>query len=607
MNLLTIKMSANQMKKILLIIIIVFNYGFSKSYTIDQIDINAQILEDGSIQIIESRTYTFKGSYKWAEYQLPLDRLGKVKLFSLKEGSQNYYQSFEENPGSFYIENQGNSFYVKWFYRAKNQSRTFTLKYLITDAITVYNDVAELYYKFIGEANQKNIGFVDINISLPQAATKDSVKIWLHAPLHGIIEFSEGNINLSIDQMPAENYFETRIVFPTDWTPQSQKRIRTDQLTTVINQEKLWAEEANKAREKAREELRTKKEKEEEVYPLAVVISIGWLLIVIWLYSKYGRAYKVPYDLKVDSTIPTNIHPAILSCLFNNKQVYGNAISTTIFDLARRDILAIEQIQPKDRKWWQPKTQYIFKLNRAGWNEIRSQLKDFENNMLDFFFNELGKGEDNINSLVFKKSSNKMRKWFEKWKKFVKNHYKNIPLYDKKSTKITTYSAIISFVVVAAGILTLIFIGYPGIFVLASGLFGFALSFGILRYTEDIKLKRKKWEALKNYLKKYHFINESNLNWQSQIGEYLVYGLALGIGKKAIEKMISTVSVDHHSAYFPWYLYAHGTSQSPTDFAHAITSVVTVASTTVSSASGAGGGASAGGGGGAGGASGGAG
>ena len=132
---------------------------------------------------------------------------------------------------------------------------------------------------------------------------------------------------------------------------------------------------------------------------------------------------KFLIDLKVDSTIPTNIHPTILSCLYFNKQIYGSAISTTIFDLARRDILAIEQIQPVDKKWWQPKIQYVFKLNRIGWNEIRSQMKDFENDMLDFFFNELGKGEDNINTLLFKKSSSKMRKWFEKWKKLVKNAF----------------------------------------------------------------------------------------------------------------------------------------------------------------------------------------
>jgi len=595
------------MKNLFVAIFILSSFVYAKSYTIDRININAEVLTDGSIQITESRTYTFKGSYSWADYQLPLDKLGDVKLFSLKEGSQNYYQSNDELPGSYFIEIKNNTFYVRWFYKAKNQTRTFVLKYLATDAITVYNDVAELYYKFIGEANQKDIGFVDVNIKLPQIATQDSVRIWLHAPLHGLIKFSAGNINLSISPMLAENYFEARIIFPPAWVPHSQKRIQNDQLDNIIADETIWAEKANRARERAQEELRIKKEKEEETLPTAIALAIISLLLVLWLYNKYGKGHKVPYDLKVDSAIPSNIHPAILSCLYFNKQVYGSTISTTIFDLARRDILAIEQIQPKDKKWWHPKIQYIFKLNRSGWNEIRSQMKDFENDLLDFFFNEIGEGEDNINTMAFKKYSSKMRKWFEKWKKLVKNHFKHIPLYDKKSVKFTIYSAIFSLIIIAAGVLTLIFIGYPGIFILASGLFCFALSFGILRYTEDMKLKRTKWEALKNYLKKYHFINETNLNWQTQIGEYLVYGLALGVGKKAIEKMVAAVPADHHNSYFPWYIYAPGTTHSPADFAHAITSVVSAASTTVSSAAGAGGGASAGGGGGAGGASGGAG
>ena len=87
--------------------------GFSKSYTIDQININAIVLPDGNIEINETRTYTFKGKFSWAEYQLPLDKLGEVKLFSLRESSQNYYKSNDELPGSYYIENKGNTFYVQ--------------------------------------------------------------------------------------------------------------------------------------------------------------------------------------------------------------------------------------------------------------------------------------------------------------------------------------------------------------------------------------------------------------------------------------------------------------------------------------------------------------
>lgn len=580
---------------------------FAKSYSIDQVNIKAEVLPDGNVQITESRTYTFDGKFSWADYQLPTDKFGNVTLFSLREGSQKYYESNDELPGSYYIENKNNTFYVRWFYRAKDQTRTFILKYLATDAITVYNDLAELYFKFIGEKNQKEIGIVNININLPQYATKDSVKIWAHGPLHGIINFKNGNVELFINRMPANQYFESRIIFPPSWTPNAKNKLQIDKLQDIISEEKQWSEEANRIREEARQKLRIKTENEQKALPIAIGVSIILIFIVVWLYRKYGKAFEVPYNLKIDSEIPGNIHPTILCCLFNNKQVYANAISTTIFDLARRDILAIEQIESKNRKWWEPKIQYIFKLNRIGWTEIRSQMKDFENNMLEFFFDNMADGDDSINTMTFKKSSSKMRKWFENWKKLLKSHFEHIPLYEKKSIRITVISAILSAIVITGSIFTLIFIGYPGIIGLASGLISFALSFAILRYTEEMKFKRKKWEALRKYIKKYHFINESDLNWQSQIGEYLVYGLALGVGKKAIEKMISTVPTDQHTSLFPWYIYAAGSTHSPADFAQAISSVVSAASTTVSSAAGAGGGASGGGGGGAGGASGGAG
>ena len=72
----------------------------------------------------------------------------------------------------------------------------------------------------------------------------------------------------------AKNYFESRIVFPTEWVPDSQKRIQNEQLNKIISEETLWAEEANKTRQKAMEELRIKREQEEEALPIAVAISI---------------------------------------------------------------------------------------------------------------------------------------------------------------------------------------------------------------------------------------------------------------------------------------------------------------------------------------------
>ena len=44
----------------------------SKQYSLDSIYINAEICSDGCLQIEESRSYRFKGSFSWADYSIPL-------------------------------------------------------------------------------------------------------------------------------------------------------------------------------------------------------------------------------------------------------------------------------------------------------------------------------------------------------------------------------------------------------------------------------------------------------------------------------------------------------------------------------------------------------
>ena len=124
------------------------------------------------------------------------------------------------------------------------------------------------------------------------------------------------------------------------------------------------------------------------------------------------------------------------------------------------------------------------------------------------------------------------------------------------------------------------------------------LSFAILRLTPEVKLKRKKLEALRTYLKKAH--QRSGAGVGEQVGEYLVYGLALGVGAKSIERLLESIPEHARVSYLPWYVYTQG-SISPAEFARSMTSVVTATTSVVSSSAGAGGGASAGGGGGGGG------
>jgi uncharacterized membrane protein len=322
----------------------------------------------------------------------------------------------------------------------------------------------------------------------------------------------------------------------------------------------------------------------------------------------YGRGHPVSYSQAVSSELPKDEPPAYTSVIFFNKQVYGAAMTATLFDLARRGYLKIEQEGLPEKKWWGVKPPDFSIHKTVPEKPDNLPLLDFEENLLRFIFDDLGQGSANVRFKAFKKNSTKVRRWFQKWRKMVLNHLKDLKYYDKQSIRGTIYGVVLSLVISGIGVLILFNLGEPGVIAIVSGSVGIGLSFLILRYTPEVKLRRKKLTALKSYLKKYYFLEERNRqDWLTNIEEYLTYGIALGLGKKVIEKILLSVPSDQQTSYFPWYHYPHGAASSPAVFATAVSTMVSIASSTVSSSTGSGGGASGGGGGGGGGASGGAG
>jgi uncharacterized membrane protein len=579
---------------------------FAKSYSIDRIDIQAKIMSNGDLHISEARTYTFNGQFSWATYLLPLKGIGDIRYFSLSDQFSEYQLSSVGKSGTYYVQKDPQQFFCKWFYHCENETRTFTLRYTATDVAIAHQDVAEFYYKFVGELNDKSIAKVSVIIELPQKVDTSSVKAFAHGPLWGSIRFNRGILRMEVQPLPAYQYWEARVLFPKEWIPDAIRQTSAVKFTDILQEEKVWAQQANEARKLAQEKYRQRKERQSRAWQYAIILSIAGLLGFTFLYNKYGKGYSVPYYQKVDSELPEDYPPAMVSALYFNKNIYGTTLSATLFDLARRGFISIEQDKPPQKKWWgTSKPQFSIKLESQ--TKENDRLQDYESDLINFMFNELGEGRSSVELKAFQKNQSKVQKWFRSWKKLLSAHYQDVAYYDKSSIKGTIIGAIMSVLITLGGVIILITLGSPGILAIVAGSILLGLSFVILRYTPEIKLKRKKWEALKNYLKKYHFAGEQSQDWLKNVQKYLVYGIALGVGNKVIRKLIDAIPADQHTTIFPWYCYGSGITPSPADFASAVTSMVTIASSTMSSSTGTGGGASGGGGGGGGGASGGAG
>lgn len=579
----------------------------SKRYSIDQIRIEAEILPDGSLFIKETRSYTFRGNFRWADYSLPLKNLGTITDFELTENEIAYRLGSNEEPGTYQYSLNEEKFHVKWFYRAKNETRTFTLKYRVLDAVTVYNDVAELYYKFVSEKNEKSIGIVEVLVKFPYAADTSRVRAWAHGPLHGQLAFENGNIRLWANPLPRRNWWEVRTIFPPDWVPAANKRSDEFKREQIMSEERLLVAESNAQRLKQVEKREFQQKYKNDAFQTSVFLAVIGLVGLIVLFNRYGKSHEVPFHSKFASDIPSEVTPAIASYVYFSGQIGAGALVSTMLDLARRGFLKIEEkLQEKKSIFGKShRIKYTVKLVPEAFTQNKNELAVYEQDMIQFLFQNLAAGNHEIQLDEIKDSHQQVAKWFGKWKKMIKNEWGNKPFYDRSSIKGTVIAVIISLLIVVLGIGMIIYFGNPGIISIVAGVILLGLSLIILRYTREVKLLRAKLIALKQYLSKYHFRRDA-VNLSSSFEKFLIYGVALGISSKVMKGLLTAIPEWQSTGYLAWYAGIMGDG-SPAAFADAVTSMVSAASTTMGTAAGIGGGASAGGGAGAGGASGGAG
>jgi uncharacterized membrane protein len=568
---------------------------FAKSYSLDRVDVAARLETDGSLLIEETRTYTFSGSYAWADFRLPLDRVGTVSDFSLSEGSRVYSAGFDETPGSYVLEVDSGQMYVKWFYRANDETRSFKLRYRISDAVRVYADTAEFYFQFVGAINPQRIGRVSVVLALPERASFGPVRAWAHGPLWGTVEFRDtGRIGFDVAPLPERQMWEARVIFPREWVTVAGSS--SPMLDQILAEEDAWARDANAERERVSENA----EQARELNRLAGwgapgLVAVG-LFVVLLGYLKAGRAHPIAYYQETDMSVPQE-PPAIVSYLYYGKQVHGAALGATLFDLARRGLLSIvPDVEP--RKWWQSSARFTIQLNARERERQSAELATYETSLIDFLFDIVAGGNETLHSRELMKARGKMQKWFRTWKDEVKRTAGDYRLYDPASVRTAIAAGVFNALVLAAGIAMIIVAGPVGVIAIIGGAIALGLSFAILRYTPEVALKRKKLNAFRNYLKKYH--HSAGEQMGDRIGKFLVYGLSLGIGAKALERLFESIPAAARATYVPWYIHSQGAA-SPAEFAQSMAAVVAATTSTVSSSAGAGGGASAGGGGGGGG------
>lgn len=578
-----------------------------KSYQMSKVQIKAQLQADGSMEVSEYRTYNFEDDFRYAYRTFPKSEKVSFSDFDITENNRNYLLSDTEKPGTFWIKEKKSYTEVRWFFRAENEKRTFTIRYTVNDAVVRFRDAAVLHFQFIGEEWNKSSWNVSLELIPPVSLSRQEVKVWPHGPLwmESYI-LNDGTITGSCKKVPARTYFDIRALYPINIFPQS-KYVDKAVKENILKEEAKWAIEANQMREEFIEQERARKKRWAQGRWIMGIVSLigimGW-----WVFfQKYGIRPSLQRPVPVVSpNIPSQTPPALLDYLLHNRDIYGGAIMGTLFDLARKGIIRLrheEQERSGLKKIFAEKASRSWDLDREKWEKEKDQLQDYENSLLEFLFDTIGKGKDSVNIKLIQKKRTAFMKFFRKWKKTVKKQGDEKGWFDKQSFKGRNYAFIIAGVLLLLSIPGFILYGPWGCILTISSLLVFVLSTFIAHRTREGEQLAREWKSLKKYLQKHHYRKAESGYILDRIDDYLTYSVVLGITQKTLKELAGFIPPDNHAAYIPWFVYrGHaGEAFSSASFAASFSASVAATTSAMSSAAGAGGGAA----GGAGGASGG--
>ena len=89
-----------------------------KRYYIKNVEIVGELNSNGSMDVTEKRTYSFKGRFKYAYQKFKKNNNIIYDNFSVSEGPNNYYFSKDKDIDTYQILEEDDNIEIRWYFKA---------------------------------------------------------------------------------------------------------------------------------------------------------------------------------------------------------------------------------------------------------------------------------------------------------------------------------------------------------------------------------------------------------------------------------------------------------------------------------------------------------
>lgn len=347
------------MRKILLIFLLLIVFivpvdvkAENKSYTIDKLNISAKITEKGDIEVVEEVTYNFHGSYNGVYRNLAkegstghkIDQVyikdknnNLISLPSADDSTNNTYQIIDSNENT----------HIKVFSKSTDEIKTLVFRYTILDAAKKYSDFGQLNWRFYKVENNINVKEVTLNLSLKDSKFNlDKFKYWLYVD-GGEFKTSYDANSITVTGNNLTSLLGIKINFQPDFL-----KLDTSSIENMHSNSSNNLDNSNSTNSLEKNGLNNSSVNNSD-YSGAVIISVLLAFILISIYIRSTKKFKKALEeyrskyvfFKGDTldTAPSDLPPALVNYLYNEKDISNAAIPSTLFYLCKKSYYCFEK------------------------------------------------------------------------------------------------------------------------------------------------------------------------------------------------------------------------------------------------------------------------
>lgn len=575
---------------------------------LNELNFYAKINDDGSMDVVETWNIEIEDTNTlFKTFELDNTKFSSIDNVKVKDVTANkeFNQIDEEmyhvTKDCYYgLVNSNGAFEIAWGVGLDDEedTRTYEISYTVEDAVSKYNDYAELYWQFIGEDFEIDADKITGTIELPESANStEDIKVWGHTEgLNGEIYATATNeITFELNNFYAGRFVEVRTLFPSYMIENTNRTYSTNRYEEVVQEETEWVNEANARR------------RQEEIKDLIITILMIIAIIIITVILivkavKYGKKlktlnkYKPEQELEYFRDLPSkDVTPGeatyiLQEAYYGFSSSFDRIFSATMLDLKLKDYIDLRVEKDKKDK----DVIYIKRIKPSD-----EKLKNDEKKVLDFIYKvEKKKEEITIKQLekYITSHSSSVQKLIEQSGKDIEDQLVLEGILNKSNKEEYIKYQTMSGLYFVFAIIVLMFAFPVSIALIVNGILCFKIKKRINVLTQKGIDSKEKWKGLKKYMEDFSLLNEKEVPAIEVWEKYLVYATAFGIADKVL-KQLKTVypNIDQMDVSASAYMYFMYHSNFSTSFNSAITSSI---SSSYSSATGGGGGFSGGGGGG---------